>query len=471
MTRDAAGVSLSFLGAAGCVTGSRFLLETGKTRILVDCGLYQEREHANRNWDPFPVPPHTIDHVVLTHAHLDHSGYLPKLAQLGYRGPVWCTPATAEIATVLLRDAARIQKEDANYKRKRHRREGRRGPYPEVPLYSLADVTRATSLFRRARYHETMSLGHGVHAEFRDAGHVLGAASVAIDVRLPDRSVRILFSGDVGRWDRPLIRDPEPWAAADYVVVESTYGDRQHADGDLEARLADVINETVERGGNIVIPAFALERAQELLFHLKRLTAAKRIPPLLAFLDSPMATTITNIFRAHPDMLDPEVAAQYRNHGSPFEYPGLKFVRTIGESRAINSIRGSAIIIAGAGMCNGGRIKHHLVQNIGRAESTILFVGYQARGTLGRRIVTGENPVRILGEERDVRARVVDLEGFSAHADLDELLRWLGGIEGKPARTFVVHGEPGPAEAMASAVTARLGWPAVVPQYGDTFEL
>lgn len=465
-------LSITFLGGAGNVTGSRFLVQSEGTRVLVDCGLYQERKYASRNWDPFPVPPATIDAVILTHAHLDHSGYLPKLVHDGFRGRIYCTQATAEIAAIILEDSARIQEEDAAYKKRRHEREGRRGPHPEVALYSLDDVADTLLHFSPVPYRRAMSIGDSLTFELRDAGHILGSATVRMEAGLKGQKRVVVFSGDMGRPNRPVLLNPERYSRADYVIVESTYGDRLHNGAtDIETQLEEAINETVGRGGNVVIPSFAVERAQELLYHLKRLMDAKRVPRLLTFLDSPMAQDVTGIFSGHADLLDPDLAREFRSGGSPFRFPGLHMVRSVEESKAINRIRGTALIIAGAGMCNGGRIKHHLVNNIGRPDSTVLFVGFQAEGTLGREIVNGRNPVRILGEPRDVHARITEINGFSAHADRDELMGWLSSIDAPPGKVFVVHGASESSHSFAEHVAAKTGWSVTVPEYGDLVPL
>lgn len=466
-------VKLRFLGGAGNVTGSRFLVETDGTRLLVDCGLYQERDLLGRNWEPFAVPPDSVDAVLLTHAHLDHSGYLPRLVREGFRGRIHATAATAEIAEILLKDAGRIAEEDAANKRRRHEREGRRGPHPEVPLYTASDAQRVVPLFSSADYRRPVKVTRRIQAEYRDAGHILGAASILVTMRgrRGERggagAVSVLFSGDLGRPGRPLLHDPDPFPRADYVVVESTYGDRSHEEPDVADELARVVNETVERGGNLVIPSFAVGRAQELLFHLKQLTEAGRIPRLMTFVDSPMATNVTSLYRRHLDLLDPEFAREFRGRRSAFAFPGLSFVRTVEESKAINQIRGTSIIIAGSGMCTGGRIKHHLIANLGRPESTVLFVGYQAAGTLGRRILRGDAPVRILGRPREVAARIEVLNGLSAHGDREDMLDWLGALKQPPRRVFVTHGEARSSEAFARAIEDRFGWPVTVPAFGD----
>ena len=465
-------IGLRFMGAAQNVTGSRYVLETAEATVLVDCGLYQERELRERNWAPFAVPPQSIDAVVLTHAHLDHCGLLPKLVREGFRGPVYCTAATAEIAKIVLLDSAKIQEEDAEFKRRRHRREGRKGTHPEIPLYTVEDAERALPLLSPVRYEEKVDVAKGVEAIFHDAGHILGAS--AVSVRATDGSMTrtVLFSGDVGRWDRPILRDPTSVEEADYVVVESTYGDRLHGEtDDIGGQLAEVVNSTWEAGGNVVIPSFAIGRTQEVLYYLNELLLKNTIPHLMAFVDSPMAIRVTGVFRSHPELFDEEMTELLRHRESPFDFPGLKLVRTVPESKAINHIRGTAIIIAGSGMCTGGRIKHHLVANISRPESTVLFVGYQAFGTLGRQIVDGAKKIRIQGKEHPVRAGIAQISGFSAHADRDELLRWLGGLKKPPRHVFVTHGEPEAAKSFAALLRERNGWQTSVPAYQDRADL
>ncbi len=460
-------IRLTFLGAARCVTGSRFLVEANGQSILVDCGLYQEREFLYRNWEAFPFPPARIGTVLLTHAHLDHSGFLPRLVREGFAGRVVCTAATADISQIILRDSGKIQEQDAAYKKKRHQREGRRGPHPEVPLYTIEDAEATAPLFTPVDYGEEYPVGNGIVASFHDAGHVLGSAMVKLTVRQGDGERTILFSGDVGRWGKPILKDPSVFRRADYVLVESTYGLRriEHQEN-LAGELAEIVRSTAERGGNIVIPAFALERSQELLYYLNLVLARKEVPRLPVYVDSPMAVNITDVFERHPYLFDAEMLRLMHEKRSPFDFPGLQLVRTVEESQAINRLRGSAIIMAGSGMCTGGRIKFHLVTNITRPESTILFVGYQARGTLGREIVNGARSVRILGQHYPVRARIAELPGFSGHADRDGLLRWLGYLEQPPRHVFVVHGEEESATGFSRRLGEWPGWTASAPEYG-----
>jgi metallo-beta-lactamase family protein len=459
---------VNFLGAAQNVTGSAYCLEANGIRLLVDCGLYQERELTARNWAPFPVPPHTIDAVLLTHAHLDHSGLLPKLVREGFAGKIYCTHATYDIVQIILMDAAHLQEQDAEFKRKRHQREGRKGPYPEVPLYTANDATASFPRFSTVGYEEPTPLGDGIEATFHDAGHVLGSSMVKVKISRNGEQRTLVFSGDVGRWDKPMLRDPTIFEEADYILVESTYGDRLHEDQKgIETTLAEIINSTRKRGGNIVIPSFAFERAQEVLYYLNELLLEDRIPHLLVFLDSPMATSVTEVFEHYPDLLDEDMVELMRQKKSPFDFPGLKMTRTTDESKVINHITGTVVIIAGSGMCTGGRIKHHLVNNVSRRESTILFPGYQAIGTLGRQIVDGAKQVRILGQMYPVKARIAQINGFSAHADRDELYRWLSGLRRPPLHLFVTHGESEVARYFADFMKDKTGWEISVPGYKD----
>ncbi len=461
-------IKLKFLGAARNVTGSCYLLQTSQTRLLVDCGLYQERKLRSRNWAPFPVPPDSLDAILLTHAHIDHCGLLPKLVKDGFRGRIYCTAATAEIAKIMLLDSASLQQEDAEFKRKRHQRERRKGPHPGLPLYTMEDALATFPLFSLVAYGNPVQIGDDVEATFHDAGHVLGSSMIRVRLSENGEQRTALFSGDVGRWDKPILKDPTLFSEADYVLVESTYGNRLHEDTrEIDDRLSEVINTIMMRGGNIIVPSFALERAQELLYYLNKLQIDNLIPHLLVFVDSPMAVRVTEVFRNHPELFDKEMAELVRRRKSPFAFSGLKMVSSVGESKAINHVTGTVMVIAGSGMCVGGRVKHHLVANISRGESTILFVGYQAVGTLGRQIIDGAKKVRILGQIHPVRATITQINGFSAHADRSELFRWLSGLKRPPRHLFVTHGEPESAYQFAEFLKEKTGWKISVPGYQD----
>ncbi len=465
--------SLGFLGAARNVTGSSYHVRHKGRNWLIDCGLYQERKFRDRNWNAFPIKPETIDAVLLTHAHVDHCGLLPRLVSQGFSGPIYCTEATSEIARIILMDAAKLQEEDARFKKMRHEREGRKSKYPEVPLYTVADAEACCRLLEPVPFNETVALDDDNSVTFIPAGHILGAAAIRLTLGGAKRR-QIVFSGDVGRSNNPLLPAPEPIGPADIVVMESTYGDRKHhPESTVADALEGVIRRTWEAGGNLVIPTFAVERAQELMYHMNELLRADRIPHLMVFVDSPMAVAVTDVFAKRLDLLRPKPAADYRAGRSPFEFLGLNLVRTVDESKAINHIRGTIAIMAGSGMCTGGRVKHHLVANIGRPESAIVFVGYQAEGTLGRHIVDGAEEVRILGQNHVVQASVEQIHGFSAHADADELLDWLGSVEGEPQRVFITHGEKNAAAAMVDRVRERLGEKTEVmaPEYQEDIVL
>jgi metallo-beta-lactamase family protein len=465
-------IRLTFMGAARGVTGSRYLIETNDTTFLVDCGLYQEREFQSRNWERFRCSPKKLDAVLLTHAHLDHSGLLPKLVREGFRGRVYCTAATADITKIILVDAGHLQEEDAAYKKKRHQREGRKGPYPEVPLYTVADAEKTFPLFSPVEYNQTIDIGHGIEATFFDAGHVLGSAMIKLRITQGDEKRSIVFSGDIGRWNRPILHDPSVFRYTDYLVMESTYGDRKHEGAmDISNELVEIVKNAFAAGGNIIVPSFALQRAQEILYYLDILLMQKLIPPLDVYLDSPMAIKITEVYKRYANLFDQEMRELLHEDHSPFDFPGLKMVETVEESKALNNIKGTIMIIAGAGMCNGGRIKHHLVQNISRPECTIMFVGYQAVGTLGRQILDGAKNVRIHGQQYPVRARITQVQGFSAHADRDDLIRWLSNLSVNPKRIFITHGEIESAEGFSKYLREKSGYNTMVPDYGTVVSL
>ncbi len=465
-------MKLAFFGAARQVTGSCYYLEARGLRILVDCGLFQERPYLERNWAAFPLPLEDIDFILLTHAHLDHSGLIPKVVRDGFAGTILTTAATADLVTIALMDAAKIQEEDAAFKKKRHEKERRTGPHDVVPLYTIEDVQAAMPLVEDVAYDEYRTLGPGVSFRFRDAGHILGSAMVELHIGANGSARTIVFSGDIGQWHMPFVRDPSVFEQADYVVMESTYGDRDHEDpGRVDELLGGIIRDTARAGGNTVIPTFAIERAQDLMFHISRLVRAGAIPPMPVYLDSPMAREVTAAFERHDEFLDEEARKLFASEEHPFRFPGLDIVRTPEESRAINTARGPAVIMAGSGMCTGGRIKHHLALNITRPESTILFVGYQARETLGRQILEKAPQVRLFGQIYPVRARVAKINGFSAHADRKGLGRWLDAFKTPPRRLFVTHGDENVAAKMAEGIRQERGWTVELPEYLEIWNL
>jgi metallo-beta-lactamase family protein len=465
-------MKLHFLGANRQVTGSRYCLETAGTHVMIDCGLFQEREFVHRNWDACPIPPAHIKALLLTHAHVDHVALLPKLVREGFKGPVYCTRPTVDLAEMMLRDSAKIQQEDAEYKRRRHQKEGRKGRYPEIPLYTLDDAERALPRLRGVPYGKPHKVTDNLSVTFHDAGHILGSAMLEMVVQENGQARRIVFSGDIGQWHKPIIRDPTLLQAADYVVMESTYGDREHGDHDgVDVQLADVINATLARGGKVIIPTFAVERAQELVYHLGVLVRDRRLQPLPVFLDSPMAVDASEVFRKFPDCFDQETWQRMAAGESPLHFPGLRLARSVEESKAVNAHRGPAVIMAPSGMCNAGRIKHHLRQHIERPENTILFVGFQSQGTLGRQILDGNPEVRIHGRNYRVRAKIAQIFGFSAHADRSGLLRWVGSFQPRPKKVFLCHGEESVSLAFAETLREQLGCETAVPQYQEVVEV
>ena len=465
-------IKITFLGAAQNVTGSRYLVQANDFNFLVDCGLFQERDFKARDWAPFPISPYTIDAVLLTHAHLDHCGYLPKLVKQGFNNSIYCTSATADITEVMLMDAAHLQMQDAENKKRRHARDGRKGVHPELPLYTTEDAVDCVTHLTPIPYKQTVQLVKGISFTFYDAGHVLGAAMIEVRIAQNGEERVLLFSGDIGRQNKPILNDPTVFDAADYVLTESTYGDRSlDPPESMYPKLVDVINSTVEAGGNIVIPSFALERSQDILFYLSQALDTKKIKPIQVLLDSPMAIDITQIFCRHIDLFDEEMKELLTQGKSPFSFSGLKCMTSIDDSKAINDLKEPAIIISGSGMCTGGRIKYHLISNITRPESTILFVGYQAVDTLGRQITDGASEVRILGQNYPVKAKIVQLNGFSSHADKNELLTWISALKRPPRQVFVVHGEQNAANTYAERIKASTGWNVVVPKYLDEFIL
>ncbi len=457
-------MKITFWGAAKTVTGSCHLLEHGSLRFLLDCGLFQGHDEA-RNRQDFPFDPEGIDFVVLSHAHLDHCGMIPRLVREGFRGQVISTPPTAAIAKHILLDAAHLQEEEAE----RHaRRAARRGEPPPAPLFDVGDVLEALDHFSlRPSYGEWVSLGEGVRIRFHDAGHVLGSAMVEVSWD----GGSLVFSGDLGSRGRPIVRDPEPAPKADYLLCEGTYGDRPHKSfQESFVEFRDAVREVLQGGGNVLIPSFALERTQEVLYVLFLLWQEGDLPKQTEIvLDSPLASATTRVFRRYADWFDEEGRKLFREPVNPFSFPALRIVRSVEESKALNHAGGGHVIIAGSGMCTGGRIVHHLRHQIWKEENGIIFVGYQARGTLGREIVEGAKKVRILGEEVAVRARIWTINGFSAHADREELLGWISAAS--PSKgLFLVHGEERALESLAEGLRAK-GLSPVIPDPGDSVAL
>ncbi|HEY8096599.1 MAG TPA: MBL fold metallo-hydrolase [Methylobacter sp.] len=435
-------MKLEFHGADQNVTGSCHLLEAAGKKILIDCGLYQGgREMDEENAEPFGFDPASIDYLLLTHAHLDHCGRIPLLVKQGFTGEIITTAASCELARLVLLDSAHLQEDEARYKAKKAFRHGRKDQIE--PLYNVVDVLNCFGFFgRTAQYNQPLIINGGIQATFIDAGHILGSASIVLDVEHKGQQRKILFSGDLGYNGRAIIKDPASPPHTDIVVMETTYGDRLHKT--LEPTLDEfysAINKTIAKGGNVIIPSFALERAQELLYYLREGIENKQLPSYLpVFLDSPMAISATQIFKRHPECFDKETSANFKSGFDPFMFPGLHFTRETADSMAINTVAGGAVIIAGSGMCTGGRVKHHLKHNLWGRNNTIIFVGFAAYGTLARQIVDGAKEVKIFGEEIPVHAGILTIGGFSAHADQAELLAWHQQT-GHPKITFLVHGD------------------------------
>ena len=457
-------ITLQFLGAAHCVTGSKYLLTLDDYaapphQVMVDCGLFQGlKELRLRNREPLPLPPADVELVILTHAHIDHSGYLPKLVRDGFRGRILCTEATADLLGIMLLDSAKLQEEEAAYANKK----GYSRHHPAEPLYTQADVEHMLPLVETVAYDAPVALLDGLLTlTFRDAGHILGSAIVELEVQGAQQRKKLVFSGDLGRYDNPVLFDPTPIATADVLLVESTYGDRDARIEDPAAELVQVVTEAIARGGVLLIAAFAVGRTQTLLYYLKKLIAEGRVPQVPVYVDSPMGIRVSDLYPRHP-------AAHRLGHGNVFDFPGVRFVTEARESKGLNAKTGPAIIISSSGMLTGGRIIHHLFNRLSRPQDTLLLVGYQAEGTRGRRLQDGETEIKMFGEMVPVRCQVKQLHGFSAHADRSELLRWLGQFQAPPKRTFIVHGEPAPAEALAKTLREAHGWPNVeVPDYLD----
>ncbi|HAX82813.1 MAG TPA: MBL fold metallo-hydrolase [Actinobacteria bacterium] len=458
---------ISFHGANRDVTGSCHLIEFAGTRVLIDCGMFQGgRRLHEENSEPFGFDPAAIDVVLLTHAHLDHCGRLPLLVKRGFRGEIVTTAASRELAQVVLLDSASLHEEEA---KREERTAARRGEtQPVEPLYTTLDALNTFELFgRTAGYGEPITLAPNLDATFLDAGHILGSATIVIESTRNGTRHVIAFSGDIGNDADPLLRSPVTPPGADAVVMETTYGDRLHKPIEPSVQeLYDAVTGTLDRGGNVIIPTFALERAQQVLFFLALGVTQKRLPRALqVYLDSPMAISATEIYRRHPEGYDPEVAEMFREGRDPFALPGLHFTRESAQSRVLNDIHGGVVIMAGSGMATGGRVLHHLKHNVWRSEASVVLVGFAARGTLARRLVDGADRVGIFGEEIPVRARIHTINGFSAHADRDELLGWHRAIA--PERTFLVHGEEGVMEGFSKLLEAKV----TLPRFGESFEL
>jgi len=457
-------VRLTFLGAAETVTGSKYLVESDKNRILVDCGLFQgKKELRLRNWEAFPIDPATIQAIVLTHGHIDHIGYLPVLVRNGFRGPIFCTPATDMITKVLLADSAELQEEEAAYAQKA----GSSKHKPPKPLYDRGDAKRTFDLLKVIPFGTFTEVIPGVKVLPRQAGHILGSANLSVEIE----GKRISFSGDVGRYGMPILNDPEPLELGSVLLCEATYGDRVHGAGDLKSEILSVIKDTVSRNAPLIIPAFALGRTQSLLYWLAELEREGKIPALPVFVDSPMASEMTVIYGKYPENYNQEMDDLLADKISPLRTKRLQFCRTVQQSKEINGVRGPRIIIAGSGMVNGGRVLHHLSQNLANPDTTVLFVGYQAEGTRGALLQAGASSIRIFGREIPAHAHISTISGLSAHGDRNELLRWLKSCSGAPPVMRIVHAEEAPAKAFAQSVRDDLKWKVEVARQGEVLEV
>lgn len=453
--------SLTFLGAARTVTGPKYLLEGDGQRLLFDCGLFQGLKQLRlRNWSPLPIPPETIDAVVLTHAHIDHTGWLPRLVAQGFNGPVYCTGGTADLCRLVLPDAAHLQEEDAKFANKR----GFSKHHPALPLYTTEDAAEALTRLRPSPFGEKIAIGKGIEAEFINAGHLLGSSYVLVTRQ--DRSGgRLMFGGDLGRYARPILPDPSPGVEADVLLVESTYGDRVHPPEDNGATLARIVTETIARCGKVIVPAFAIGRVEELLYWLFRLEDEGRLGKVPVYVDSPMALKGIEYYSARTGELDPETATMRRR------LPRFRPVNSAHDSKALVENDHPAVIIASSGMASGGRVLHHLFAGLPDPRNTVLFVGFQAAGTRGRQLIDGAKYVKIFGQHVPVHARIEKTNGMSSHADAGEIIRWLRTFPRAPKKTYLVHGEAMAQDALRMRITKELGWNVEIPAHGQNVDL
>jgi metallo-beta-lactamase family protein len=458
--------SISFYGGVGTVTGSKYLLESKGRKVLVDCGLFQGlSELRERNWREQPFDATELDAVIITHAHIDHTGFLPRLVKLGFSGPVFTSNATADLLKILLPDSGRLQQEEADY-RNRHNLTKHS---PALPLYDESDAKDALKLLRPVPNNgQPIEICEGFSASFQVAGHILGASLVLVTIRGEDEPIKFLFSGDLGHYDQPIVKDPAPPPACDYLMVESTYGDRLHGEENAGDELARIIKEAVRLGGPILIPAFAVGRTQEILYLIRELEDQSKIPSLPVFVDSPMAAQATAVYNRWTEEHDEEYASILAKKVHPLRTDWMRTAATREESKQLNNLKGPRIIISASGMLTGGRVLHHAMRVLPDPKATIIFVGFQAAGTIGRRVLDGENEVRIMKQWTPVKCQVRRVDGFSAHADWQTILKWLESLESAPKRVYTTHGEPAAAEAMAQRIRERFGWDVKVPILDQT---
>ena len=469
-------MKISFLGATKIVTGANFLIETKSTKFLIDCGLFQGSKPITRmNYQSFSFNPEEIDFMILSHAHIDHSGRIPKLMKEGFRGNIYSTKATADLCSIMLPDSGHIQEMENKWDNRKRRRSGEK---LRKPLYTMKEAEDSLRFFKPVLYNQKIKLNQDVILRFRDAGHILGSSIIELWIKEDSKKTKLVFSGDLGRRDRPILRDPSLIDEADYLIVESTYGNKlQHPSEDDDKELISIINTSVKRGGNVVIPSFAIERAQDIIYELNKYyteyikTEDQDVLSVPVYVDSPLTVSATEIFLRNPDCFDEDTLKLIKIGNNPLDFYNLKFTRTAEESKQINFSKESKVIISASGMCTAGRIKHHLKHNLWRKESSIVFVGYQANGTLGRRIKDGEKVVKIFGEEIRVNAKIYSLEGFSGHADKEGIIRWIKSFKNRPKKVFVVHGEGEAAGEISRKIEEELKIKTHIPELGETLSI
>ncbi len=460
-------VRIKFLGGAGTVTGSKYILEIDDFKLMIDCGLFQGvKELRLKNWEPFPVNAEEINAIVLTHAHIDHTGYLPRLVKEGFSGPIYCNDATEDLVKILLLDSAKLQEEEAAFAKKK----GYSKHENPQPLYGIKDAENVFPLIRSIDYYQEITIKDNVLVKFKNAGHILGASIVEVKVLGENQHKKIVFSGDLGRYNDPMLYPPTPVEHTDVLLVESTYGNRENPMGDLSLQLAEIVNRAMDRGGCMLIPAFSVGRTQLMLYYLKKLIQNGSIPDVPVYLDSPMAISATNLHKRHFEYHKLDEFDLDNNH-AVFDFKNFHYKSSQDDSMQINNLKNNAIIISASGMCTGGRIMHHLYNRLKNENDTVLFVGYQAEGTRGRRILDGEPTVKIFGYDIEVKCHIERIEGLSAHADKAELLTWLDQFNDSPKITFIIHGEENSSREFADTIVENYGWNVTVPSFNESHEL